>query len=48
MPEYIEKNCNATQAELEQELPAPRPKKGEKAKIMYIFLPYICCNMFLH
>ena len=32
MPEHIEKNCNATQAELEQELPAPRPKKGKKPR----------------
>ena len=26
---HIEKGCNATQAELEQELPPPRPKKGK-------------------
>lgn len=30
---HVEKDCsNATQAELEQELPPPRPKKGKKAK----------------
>nr|XP_051208663.1 uncharacterized protein LOC127325869 [Lolium perenne] len=29
---HIEKGCTATQAELEQELPPPRPKKGKKAK----------------
>ena len=31
---HIEKSGNATQAELEQELPPPRPKKGEKTKVM--------------
>lgn len=30
---HIEKGCNATQAELEQELPPPRPKKTKKAKV---------------
>ncbi|XP_066368557.1 uncharacterized protein [Miscanthus floridulus] len=30
---HIEKGCNATQAELEQELPPPRPKKGKKQRI---------------
>ena len=29
---HIEKSCNATQAELEQELPPPRPKKGKKPR----------------
>ena len=29
---HIEKGCNATQAELEQELPPPRPKKREKQR----------------
>ncbi|XP_047070954.1 uncharacterized protein LOC124679197 [Lolium rigidum] len=29
---HIEKGCNATQAELEQELPPPRPKKGKKSR----------------
>ncbi|KAM0877351.1 hypothetical protein ACQ4PT_035559 [Festuca glaucescens] len=29
---HIEKGCTATQAELEQELPPPRPKKGKKAR----------------
>ena len=32
--EHIEKGCNATQAELEQELPPPRPKKGKKTKVI--------------
>ena len=31
---HIEKGCNATQAELEQELPPPRPKKGKKTKVI--------------
>ncbi|XP_047085654.1 uncharacterized protein LOC124697056 [Lolium rigidum] len=29
---HIEKGCTATQAELEQELPPPHPKKGKKAR----------------
>ncbi|KAG2659387.1 hypothetical protein PVAP13_1KG353410 [Panicum virgatum] len=29
---HIEKSCNATQVELEQELPPPRPKKGKKPR----------------
>ncbi|CAM0875381.1 unnamed protein product [Alopecurus aequalis] len=31
---HIEKGCNATQAELEQELPPPRPKKPKKTKVL--------------
>jgi len=35
---HIEKGCNATQAELEQELPPPRPKKGKnKGNIIFCF-----------
>ncbi|KAJ1254101.1 hypothetical protein BS78_K118700 [Paspalum vaginatum] len=30
---HLEKGCYATQAELEQELPPPHPKKTEKAKV---------------
>ncbi|RLM92039.1 uncharacterized protein C2845_PM08G14960 [Panicum miliaceum] len=29
---HIEKSCNATQAELEQELSPPRPRKGKKLR----------------
>jgi hypothetical protein len=29
---HIEKGCNATQAELEQELPPPRPKKPKRQR----------------
>jgi hypothetical protein len=31
---HVEKGCNATQAELEQELLPPRPKKRKKTKVM--------------
>jgi hypothetical protein len=29
---HIEKGCTATQAELEQDLPPPRPKKAKKQR----------------
>jgi len=39
---HIEKGCNATQAELEQELPPPRPKKTEKAKVKLSYTTISC------
>jgi hypothetical protein len=46
---HIEKGCNATQAELEQDLPPPpnSSKISKKAKVIFSFLVYICINMFL-
>jgi hypothetical protein len=38
---HIEKGCNATQAELEQDLPPPRPKKGNKSSHCSIFISYV-------
>lgn len=38
---HIEKGCNATQAELEQELPPPRPKKQKKQRSV------IYCNILV-
>jgi hypothetical protein len=38
---HIEKGCTTTHAELEQELPPPRPKKTKKNKGN---LPCVICN----